>query len=118
MKYLSLVFFAIVLLGSCQDNDNTPQKRTTKFTSEAIYIGMQKKLVIEAFGEPFNMDSYSVDSKRIDILYYKEIVDIDAYPHILTTILYFGNGDLETINQESERARSASLANSYTIIGL
>jgi len=106
MKYL-LLFLSVLALCSCKDTEIPHDDRITKFTSEMIYIGMPKNLVIQAFGEPLSRDSYSEDSKRIDILCYKEIVDVGDYPYILTTTLYFNNNILGRIEQSSERTRSS-----------
>ena len=95
MKYLVLCLLSMTLY-SCAGY------RTTQFTSNSICIGMNKESVIKKFGKPFKTDSYPEDKKNIEILYYKEIVDVSSYTYALTSILLFENSILTKITQEEE----------------
>ena len=95
MKYLILCLL-LINLYSCAGY------RTTHFTSNSVSIGMNKESAIKKFGKPFKTDSYAADKKNIDILYYKEIVDVSSYTYMLTSILLFENSILTKITQEEE----------------
>jgi hypothetical protein len=63
---------------------------------------MDKEFVMKKFGKPFKTNSYTENQKSIDILYYKEIVDVSGYTYVLTSILFFENSILAKITQEEE----------------
>ncbi|WP_423128665.1 hypothetical protein [Gaoshiqia sp. Z1-71] len=95
MKYL-ISCLLLVGLYSCAGY------RTTQFTSNSVCIGMNKESVVKKFGKPFKTDTYTEDKKNIEILYYKEIVDVSSYTYVLTSILLFENSILTKITQEEE----------------
>ena len=94
MKYLILCLLLINL--SCAGY------RTTHFTGNSIRVGMNKESVIKKFGNPFKTDAYAENEKNIEILYYKEIVDVSSYTYVLTSILRFEDSILTKITQEEE----------------
>ncbi len=95
MKYLILCLL-LINLYSCAGY------RTTHFTSNSIRVGMNKESVIKKFGDPFKTDTYDENEKHIEILYYKEIVDVSSYTYALTSILRFEDSILTKITQEEE----------------
>lgn len=95
MKNIIILFISIILY-SCAGY------RTTQFTNKSINIGMDKESVMKKFGKPFKTNSYIENSKNIDILYYKEVVDVSSYTYVLTSVLLFENSTLAKISQEEE----------------
>lgn len=103
MKYLFLIIISVAL-SSCAFT-----YRTTKFTPNDMYIGMDKELVLKTFGTPFKSSRYVDQGKNMEILHYKEIVEVMAYDYDLTTILLFENSKLIKITQEDERIQDVTI---------
>lgn len=95
MKYLILCLL-LINLYSCAGY------RTTHFTTNSVSLGMKKESIIKKFGVPFKTDSYAENEKGIEVLYYKEIVDVSSYTYVLTSILLFEDTILTKITQEEE----------------
>lgn len=87
-----LVLFLSIIFYSCAGY------RVTKFSTNSIRIGDNKELVIEQFGNPFKVEK----NKSLEVLYYKEAVDVSNYTYILTTILTFENSVLVKMEQKEE----------------
>lgn len=95
MKFIIILFLSITIC-SCGGY------RTTQFTSTSISLGMDKESVMKKFRKPFKINTYIENNNNIDILYYKEIVDVSSYTYVLTSILVFENSILTKISQEEE----------------
>lgn len=106
MRYL-IIFMLAATFYSCIGS------RGTKFTDKSISIGMDKESVIKKFGNPFKTNVYTSNNKKIEILYYKEVVDVISYlsghTFVLTSILYFEDSILTSIRQEEEHLPNVSI---------
>lgn len=93
-KFFSLCI--LILLSSCAGY------RVTKFNPNALLLGTNKNVIVEKFGTPFKTDRYVENDKKIEVIYYKEAVDVSSYTYILTTILTFEDNLLVKVNQKED----------------
>lgn len=79
--------------------------KISRFSSDAITLGMNKRDFIKAYGEPFNKDiSYTDDNRQEEKFFYKEELYKGAW-FIVTTAFTFMDGKLvkqETVKEERQ----------------
>ncbi|PTN07244.1 hypothetical protein [Mangrovibacterium marinum] len=95
---MKLTFFILTLLilASCAGY------RTTSLGSVAQHLGVDRDYIIAKYGSPFKVEAYTKDNNAIEILSYKEVVDVESYSYILTSDLYFENNILLKISQQED----------------
>lgn len=75
---------------------------TSSKLSDSFILGENIKEVINRTGTPFSRDSYMKDNVKVDVLYYKELANVDVYPYIITTTLIFENEKLIKVTQNDK----------------
>jgi hypothetical protein len=91
-----LVIFALLILTSCAGY------RTTSMGAITQHMGVDRDYIINKYGTPFKVDAYSKNNKEIEIISYKEVVDVGPYTYILTTNLYMENNKLIKVTQQED----------------
>ena len=71
----------------------------TRFTLSTVRLGDSKKCILGKFGKPFSITL----QEDLEVLFYKEVVDVSSYTYILTTKLTFKNSVLMQIDQIEEQ---------------
>ncbi len=95
MKYL-YIFLIAILTFSCAGY------RKTHFPITSIELGVTKEDFMHKFGIPFKSDVYRSENNLIEILSYKEAVDVSSYTYILTSVFTFKNSILVNMEQKEE----------------
>lgn len=92
MKY-SLLAITFFILAACAGY------RTTGMSSVTEYLGAAKSDIINKYGTPFKTEAYTENDKLIEVISYKEAVDVGPYTYILTTNLQFVDNKLVRVKQ-------------------
>ncbi len=92
------LFIALLFICSCG-------ARKSMFSDNSIHKGISKTEFIEKFGTPF---SSSLEEDGMEILEYKEVVDVREYTYVLSSKFYFNNSELVKMKQEENEPPCAN----------
>ena len=84
------LFIALLFICSCG-------ARKSMFSDNSIQKGISKTDFIGKYGKPF---SSSLEENGMEILEYKEVVDVREYTYVLSSKFYFKNSELVKMKQE------------------
>jgi hypothetical protein len=74
--------------------------RKSMFIKNDIDVGVTKSSFVKTYGPPF---SSSIEENGVEVLEYKEVVDVKEYTYILSSKFYFKNSKLfKTVQEEKD----------------